>query len=368
MTTQANRRKGFTLIELLVVIAIIAILIGLLLPAVQKVREAAARTENQNNLHQLAIASHSYNDANKMFPPTYMSAQPYYGSVTNVTTGSVMFALLPYMEQSPAYNNTLGTLTYGYSYSYQYSDTYNGQAYNYSYGPVTFNTPYNGSTAYQATRATGRIKAYRSKTDPTAEDVGDSATSYLWNGNLYGSTYTYGGSYSWSNYSYGVSMDKVSDGTSNTLMWAEGYSRCTSEYYYDYSQYYGPGSYYKSKSGYDRVWNYDPNNYSYTSNSTSVYNSNPLKYTADYTSTGTTYGYFYSYGIYNSKTYTYDKAFEAKPVAGKCDYSAAQSTTNGGLVVAMCDGSVRTVRDSISVNTFRALGSHNSGDLPGNDW
>jgi prepilin-type N-terminal cleavage/methylation domain-containing protein len=114
-TASPRRRLAFTLVELLVVTAILAVLVGLLLPAVQKVREAAARVRSANNLKQIALASHSCHDAHDYLPPM-LGDYPEPGP--NGGAGTVFFHLLPFIEQEGLYRKALNPATSRYESSF----------------------------------------------------------------------------------------------------------------------------------------------------------------------------------------------------------------------------------------------------------
>jgi prepilin-type N-terminal cleavage/methylation domain-containing protein len=165
--SRIDRRNAFTLIELLVVIAIIAILIGLLLPAVQKVREAAARMQCSNNLKQIALGVHNYESTYGQVPPMSIPL----GNGTGVR-GSIMVALMPYIEQENLYKQhaALNGVTQGvaqtsvktylcpsdpYSSTGQASSTLNGTAgtfavSDYNANASIFSTPNANSYPDQA--------------------------------------------------------------------------------------------------------------------------------------------------------------------------------------------------------------------------
>ncbi|HEY1379639.1 MAG TPA: DUF1559 domain-containing protein [Gemmataceae bacterium] len=204
------RRVGFTLIELLVVIAIIAILIGLLLPAVQKVREAAARVKCQNNLKQIVLAAHNYESSNGTFPPGAgkFGENDY---PTLVQRPSPLALILPYVEQANKYNQ--------FNFSYDV----NGNAINEAarqQDVSIYLCPADPSDGYWnqgvGTQPYGRTNYFANigrQNNPTVQDPKTSGVFFV----EFSST-------QWNqlgNKPRSVKIQDITDGTSNTAMFSE---------------------------------------------------------------------------------------------------------------------------------------------------
>jgi prepilin-type N-terminal cleavage/methylation domain-containing protein len=362
-------RLGFTLIELLVVIAIIAILIGLLLPAVQKVREAAARSKCQNNLKQIALACHNAHDAIGRLPPQG-------GTYGGASYGPLFFHILPYIEQKNLWSDAewfdpgVGGGTTTPTASVDVGSIW--PLWESTLGPGAAGLP-NGFLKQ------ARVPNYQCPTDPTigmsklgsgttppisGNDWGDGDSSYAGNFLVFGDHFTTVGQskdvqggqangvapiWLWDRQAtLGASFP---DGTANTIMFAEKYSRCD-----------GP----QPPSGIGGVWWMRG---VFQGNSTTV---NDDSYPGDRLSA------VFGGGIGQDGTaWLQGQAsfFQVRPanplvVTGDCDKRLA-STSHQLMQVAMSDGSVRAIAPTLSRATWAALLTPVSaqGEKPlGPDW
>jgi prepilin-type N-terminal cleavage/methylation domain-containing protein len=282
----AGLRIGFTLIELLVVIAIIAILIGLLLPAVQKVREAAARSTCANNIKQLSLAAHN-------FAGTYNGKLPTIThQVANGSNGSVMVALMPYVEQESLYK--------------QYATPANMAAPSATgAGPTSFNAtvikqPFLCPSDYSAME--GKAKS------------GWGGTSYSGNGFLFSKLGWFTVSDPASN---NYTIANIPDGTSNTIGFSERMVDTEVSNNRDMAYMKGPsGSEYYNFPCFGIYQNTYPS-YFATSN------------------------WWFS-----------NQSFQFKPKVGSAVRWAVNSGHEAAIQVAMMDGSIRSVTPTTQVLTF----------------
>jgi prepilin-type N-terminal cleavage/methylation domain-containing protein len=195
LTRRSRLLRGFTLIELLVVIAIIAILIGLLLPAIQKVRQAAARTQSFNNLKQIGIAFHDYHDTNGRLPDEGQNqAAP--------TSWCWAFKILPYVEQDNLYNFVM-------------NNSANGTVY-----PTALPVPTPVKTYYDPARGHLLVSTGGGSTVGGNPEVKGSFTDYAYNDRApFNTGYTnVGGTGNWvGNTAYTMAVITSNNGTSNTI-------------------------------------------------------------------------------------------------------------------------------------------------------
>ncbi len=335
-----HRRRGFTLIELLVVIAIIAILIGLLLPAVQKVREAAARIRCSNSLKQLSIACHAYHDSR--------GSMPFSRKYDMWDTYTWTQLILPYIEQSNVYNGyvTLNQTPFVGAYPGPNGPIGNDPNQRTSRQTVisTFICPSDGGPYQNETTSTdyGFIRGnYRACTG-SGDMYGAStdATTGPWGKGVFGVTAGQSVDSTAAVKTRGAGLTDITDGTSNTLLLAEGLSPQIQP-----STWGGPlgsviygnmggalfsASLTPNSSAPDRVWGPCP---------------------ADQGDTG-----------YKGPCLSLGGNAWFTPSAATA-HAAARSRHTGGVNAALADGSIRFFTDGTDVTAWRSMGTRAGGEL-----
>jgi prepilin-type N-terminal cleavage/methylation domain-containing protein len=340
-----RRSHGFTLIELLVVIAIIAVLIALLLPAVQKVREAANRIRCTNNVKQIALGTHMYTDAVGHVP------QLWYQTTANPReTGSLFFYLLPYVEQQNVYN-LAGEGQLGSSVL-RASNIVNNKVINLYVCPSDPTNPSNRDDGGDSF-----IHGYTGSltTNPLTGEFAVTGCSYVANiivfdpnslVNVSNDSTAPTGPPPFSNLA--VAMP---DGTSNTICFTHRYKVCSSTIFGTTRNLWWGNP--RHSNGVKNCPGFGFREYSLDNPRQPNRGNIPLTSGASYTSSASP-----DSGI----------PFQTTPAADYCQQNVTQSPHSGVMITGLGDGSVRTVSASISTRTWYNACHPYDGNVLGSDW
>jgi len=335
-----GKRAGFTLIELLVVIAIIAILIGLLLPAIQKVREAAARTQCSNNLKQMGLAVHNYAGNNQNFFPNMWENTPAIvpqGGTTAiiVTNVNAFMSLLPYIEQEPLYKAAISGIN-----STGAASTANISTYDCLAGTPSTS---NNTVRYQVLKTFQCPSDYGLTKTGFSRNSSQGASSYAVNWQLFGTPASGTGTSV-------ARLNAIRDGTSNTVCFAEKMAACQR------TQYTGTSPPAVAPSADGCLWWY-PSSVDWAP----VFAWNHPSYQTTQT---TNPPYLQNW----AQTPMVQPDVTATGTANQCDVSRPSTGHSSGSVVGMADGSVKLVSRSVSQPTWQSAILPEDGVPLGNDW
>lgn len=321
-TVKSKSLRGFTLVELLVVIAIIGVLVALLVPAVQAAREAARRTQSQNNLKQMCLGTHNFETSRRFLPPSFVWSNNNYNT-PGYTDGTLFLQILPYIEEENRLNKAENAT------SAFYAITYESFPPKMMMNPCDATCPQNGSKYHPGTKINYAVGCYASNFQAfgciTKNNPAKTAAAKA----------------------HVRTTAHIRDGMSNTIGFAEKQAIL------------------RDNSSYSEVTYFAYSNTNYVGHipvfaMSQNWITTPIRYAGSGTQAIPTTA--------TGPTSKFQVLPKTKGTTNLADWSRAHAPRSSGIMVAMLDGSVRLVSSSVDGNVWWSAVTPEGGEVLDNNW